>query len=319
MNMYELGRLCFSFVSCCSDRLLRLLFVLVPTFVLVACGGGGGGSPPLTDSELEQLEMDPRIAQRAAIVERAETLLLSSRHLDYILRGNGRTVQDKTEVSYSCNGSRCRGSDYTVVTIDDDFFNNGIDATAVSIGGRGGFNTAVVDFRYDLPRTESGVTFTRFPDPKAYGLWGEYGYAAVQIDSGQISGRVDGISFNGEGNGTAAYVLGTATGSNPSGVGSATWRGIAEAASTRTFRRHSGTATVFIANLSRPRVSVAIDIPGFISESWSGIRVTSGRYSAGTAGYDHLVGDFFGPDHGETYGIFDTGRYVGTYGAKLDE
>ena len=39
-----------------------------------------------------------------------------------------------------------------------------------------------------------------------------------------------------------------------------TWQGIAEAASTGTFERLQGTATVTIADLSLPRVGVAIDV-----------------------------------------------------------
>ncbi len=300
------------------NRLLRLLSFVVSTFLLVACGGGGGGSQPLTDNELERLEMDPRVAQRTAILERADTLLKSSYHLDYTFRGNGRTVQDKVEVSHSCSGSRCRDSYGTVTTIDD-LFNNGIDTTEISIGNRGGFNTATLEGRLAVPRTEAGFTFTRYPDPKAWGLWGEHGYAAVQIDSGRVAGRVDGNHVTGEIDAVGAYALGTATGSNPSGTGSATWRGIAEAASTRTFRRRSGTATVSIADLSRPRVDVEITISGANIGTWTDMRVTNGRYSAGTAGRNHLVGDFHGPNHGETYGVFDTGLYVGAFGARREE
>lgn len=119
------------------NRFLRLLSVVVSTFLLVACGGGGGGSQLLTASERERLEMDPRVAQRTAILERADTLLKSSYHLDYTFKGNGRTVQDKVEVSHSCSGSRCRDSYGTVTTIDD-LFNTGIDTTEISIGNRGG-------------------------------------------------------------------------------------------------------------------------------------------------------------------------------------
>lgn len=318
MYKYEPYRLCFPSVSDRFNRLLRLHLVVASTFLLVACGGGGSGSRSLTDSELEQLEMDPRIAQRTTILERADILLKSSYHLDYTFRGNGRTVQDKVEVSHSCSGSSCRDSLGTVTTIDD-FFNNGINTTKISIGGRGGFNTATLEGRLAVPRTEAGFTFTRYPDPKAWGLWGEHGYAAVQVESGQVAGRVDGNFITGEIDAVGAYAMGTATGSNPSGIGSATWRGIAEAASTRTFRRSSGTAIVSIGDLSRPQVDVEINIPGTNVGTWSDIRITNGRYSAGTAGHNRLVGDFHGPGHRETYGVFDTGLYVGAFGAKRSE
>ena len=31
---------------------------------------------------------------------------------------------------------------------------------------------------------------------------------------------------------------------------------------------------------------------------------------------DYLAGNFHGPDHEETYGVFDTGNYVGAFGAR---
>ncbi len=118
------------------NRFLRLLSVVVSTFLLVACGGGGGGSQLLTASERERLEMDPRVAQRTAILERADTFLMSSLHADITFRGPGGSAQEKFEVSQSCTGSRCRDSYGTVTTIDD-LFNNGFDSTEISIGNRG--------------------------------------------------------------------------------------------------------------------------------------------------------------------------------------
>ena len=41
-------------------------------------------------------------------------------------------------------------------------------------------------------------------------------------------------------------------------------------------------------------------------------------FAAGTAGSDYLTGNFHGPDHEEAYGVFDTGAYVGAFGAKRE-
>ena len=49
------------------------------------------------------------------------------------------------------------------------------------------------------------------------------------------------------------------------------------------------------------------------SPSWSNIPVSDGRFEAGTAGTDHLAGQFYGPEHEESYGTFDISDYVGTY------
>ena len=55
-----------------------------------------------------------------------------------------------------------------------------------------------------------------------------------------------------------AYDMGDTSGTNPTGTGAATWEGIAEAVSLRTFERRLGTATLVIADFSAPRVSVAL-------------------------------------------------------------
>lgn len=114
-----------------------------------------------------------------------------------------------------------------------------------------------------------------------------------------------------------AYVIGDTSGSNPGGAGSATWTGIAEAASTATSERHQGTATVTIADLSRPRVGVDIAIPGhdISAQGWEAMALVNGRYVSEAEGI-YLEGHFLGPDHSETFGVFDTGRYVGVFGAQ---
>ena len=115
-----------------------------------------------------------------------------------------------------------------------------------------------------------------------------------------------------------AYAVGAASGTNPGGTGSATWSGVAEAASTRTFERRQGSATVTIADLSRPRVGVEIDVPGFAigSPAWADMQLADGGFATGSAGADRLEGNFHGPDHDEAYGVFDTGAHVGAFGAK---
>ena len=41
----------------------------------------------------------------------------------------------------------------------------------------------------------------------------------------------------------------------------------------------------------------------------------NGRFETGAAGVDRLIGNFHGPRHEEAYGAFDTGAYVGAFGA----
>ena len=132
------------------------------------------------------------------------------------------------------------------------------------------------------------------------------------------------VPFTGHLSYAFAYVMGNTTGTNPSGVGVATWEGIAEAASLRTFERRLGTATLVIANLSDPRLSVDIDVDGFAinSSDWANLPLTNGSFTfppSGTvADGNYLAGNFHGSGHEEAYGVFDTEAYTGAFGAKRD-
>ena len=54
-----------------------------------------------------------------------------------------------------------------------------------------------------------------------------------------------------------------------------------------------------------------------ISEpGWKDMPLAQGRFTSGTAGQDdYLEGNLHGPKHEEAYGVFDTGAYVGAFGA----
>ena len=112
--------------------------------------------------------------------------------------------------------------------------------------------------------------------------------------------------------------VGDAAATNPAGLGSATWRGVAEAASTGTFERRQETATLTIADLGQPRIRIAIDVAGWDigAQTWSDMSLANGSFTVGRAGSDYMAGKFHGPDHDEAYGVFDTGVYVGAFGAK---
>ena len=81
-----------------------------------------------------------------------------------------------------------------------------------------------------------------------------------------------------------------------------------------------GTATLTIADLSRPRVDVAIEVPGHTigAPGWADMALGNGAFSSGTAGTDYLSGNFHGPAHEEAWGVFDTADYIGAFGAKRE-
>ena len=302
-----------------SKKCIATFTAVLGVLFLSACGGGGGSGSGLSDEELDRVRSDPRVVRLGGILERADTLLLPSVRLNYSLSAQGQTLSDRLVERFSCSGARCVGQDGTVVTVADLLDpDTDIDLTEVTLGSRSGFDTVTTAAKFDTSSSVQGVTVTDFPSASSYGFWGTYGFAAVEIGDGGLAGRSQGVSFTGNMSWAGAYVVGDAAGTNPGGIGSATWRGIAEAASTRTFQRRQGTATVTIADLSRPRVGVDIDITGFPigSPAWSDMRLARGHFATGSVGTDRLEGNFHGPDHSETYGTFDTGAYVGAFGAK---
>ena len=306
-----------------SNTCIAALAAVLGGFFLSACGGGGGGggsgSPGLSDAELERLRSDPRIVRLAGIAGRVDTVVFPSLHLAYSLSGGGATLEDSVVEHFTCGGTRCVGDEGTTITerelIDPD---TGVSLTGATLGTRGGFDTVTATSESDL--SIPNVNITAFPSVFTYGLWGQHGWAAVEIGDGPMAGRIRGVPVSGNIRWAGAHALGDATRTTPTGTGSATWTGIAEAASTNTFRRHQGTVTVTIADLSTPRIGVDIVIGGSSigSSAWSDMEPVHGGFGAGTAGTDRVQGNFYGPNHTETYGIFDTDAYVGAFGAKRD-
>lgn len=303
------------------NRIAAPLAALLAVSLLSACGGGGGGggSQALSDDELDRLRSDPRVVRLGGIVAGADTLLIPSIRVDLTVTAQGRTESESQEEIFSCSAGRCTGNNGTILEMTDVLDSDtGVDLTQATLGSRGGFDTVASVGKLDLSTGIPDITFTDFPSSRGYGLWGQYGYAAVVIGDGRMAGRTQGVAFTGEASFAAAYTVGAASGTNPTGTGSATWTGIAEAATTDTFRRRQGTATLTIADLSAPTVSVAIDIGGnsIGSAAWSDIAMANGGFNAGAVGADHVAGNFYGPTHGEAYGVFDTSAYTGAFGAK---
>ena len=293
--------------------------LVAATLTLAGCGGGSK-SPTLTDAELDRLRSDPRVVRLEGILERSNTLLVPSHHLRYTLSSQGNTVSDSLVLDWSCSGVRCIAEDGTVLTVQD-LIDPAIDVSleAVNLGSRGGFDTVIAKGRFNADSIPD-ITITASPSLDSYGFWGEYGFASVEVGDGPWSGRVEGNRFHGDISIATSYAVGDVTGTNPTGIGSARWRGIAEAASTRTFQLRQGTATITIQELSRPGVSVEIDVTGYAigAPAWADMPLYNGRFVSGTIGKNYLEGNFHGPAHEETYGVFDTGAYVGAFGAKRE-
>ena len=299
----------------------QAIVVLLAAGLISACGGGGD-SPTLTPGEVERARSDPRVVRAKGIAERANTLVIPAAYYDLTISAQGQSEHVRLPMSGSCFGTRCvlsGGGESATILLEDLLTPSGeTEITEIELGHRVGMDTAFVAGRSGLSENFYGGSATATLSSQSYGVWGEYGLAAVETVRGPFSGTTQGVAFTGDVNATISYVFGRPTGYNPSGFGSATWRGAAEAVSTRSYQRRGGTATITMADLSVPWVAVDVTIDGYPigSPAWDGIPLYNGRFATGSKGRDRLVGDFYGPAHEEGYGAFDTGAYVGAFGTR---
>ena len=305
----------------------QAIVVLLAAGLISACGGGGD-SPALTPDEVERAQSDPRVVRVAGIAERANTLVIPAAYYDFTVSVQGQSEHVRLPMSGSCVGTRCvlsgGGESVTIhledllIPSDETEFTEEKELTEIELGHRVGMDTAFVAGRSRLSENLYGESATATLSLQGYAVWGEYGFAAVDTVRGPFSGTIQGVAFTGDVNSTSSYVFGRPTGYNPSGFGSATWRGAAEAVSTRSYQRRGGTATITMADLSVPWVAVDVTIDGYPigSPAWDRISLYNGRFATGSKGRDRLVGDFYGPAHEEGYGAFDTGAYVGAFGTR---
>ena len=297
---------------------------LAAALILGACGGGGGDSgtgpgglkPPLSESD------DPRVARLGELLERADVLQMSSQHARSSMASadGSETIEEAFAEPVSCSGARCVAEDGTATTVQDllDTTTDGIEFESIEVmlGARGGFDTVTASVSLEVTETLPDSELTVSSMATNYGFWGEHGYATLMLGGGPVTVEIAGTAFSGDYTTAEAYMAGDATGTNPSGTGSATWTGIAEASPTGAIERLMGTATVTIADLSQPRVGVAIDVPGHAisAPGWADMPLTNGGFDSGTAGTDYMGGNFLGRVHEEAWGVFDTTDYIGVFG-----
>ena len=252
-----------------------------------------------------------------------------STQYDVRQRAQGESYSDDVRQRASCTGTRCVVGGATITL--EELLDPSTDAelTKLNLGSRDGFSTWTGTVRGSLESaTAEGATLNLSPTARSFGIWGQHGFAGTEIGGSPISGRTQGVSFRGNLDYTASYVMGDAAGTNPSGIGSATWRGIARAVSTRTLDSQEGTVTVAIPDLSVPRVDVEIesisprgtlvydDLP-MANGSFQGRgHLQIGPGSTYSSSRINLSGNFYGSNHSEAYGVFNTDEHLGAFGAK---
>ena len=287
---------------------------------LAACGGGSSPLAPPADGDGAGPPAEPATpaATLRGIVEGADTLRATGAHLRWTLTDGEATIGESTVETLTCAGARCVGEDGAATAVAD--LSGAFAGAGAAYATRGGLDTAKAQSAFEETGRVSGIAVTAGATAESWGLWGAHGLALLTLGAGPLSASVGGTAYTGDFSSAQAWALGAATGANPAELGSAVWRGTAEAASTATFERLAGTATVTIADLARPRVGVAIDVPGHAIDrpGWADMALANGRFETGTAGSDRLSGAFHGPAHEEAWGVFDTADYVGGFGAKRE-
>ena len=306
-------------------KTLVALAALALPLALGACSGGSatgpaGPPPELGEEELAALRSDPRVVRMGGILERSDALLFTGLHARYALTGGGETVRGTLTETMDCAGGRCTGSGGTTIALADLTAPSDVDVglSEAALGSRGGFDTVATRGRFEVTERVPGVTMTATPSIRSWGFWGEHGFAALELGSSPLTGEADGTAVSGDFSLARAYAAGAVSGTNPAGPGGATWTGIAEASPVGRYERLMGTTTVTVADLSRPRVGVAIDVPGHDigAPGWADMPLANGSFASGTAGTDYLGGNFHGPNHEEAWGVFDTADYLGAFGTR---
>lgn len=309
---------------------MKALIVMTLLTLLAGCGGGsGGGDVPMPDEGAMPLASDPRVIRLKGIVERTEVLLVPAVHVSYAISALGETNAETVSQHVTCSGRTCTGLGLSFELTDSIFTDLidpdiGISISEANLQSRGdGFTTAAI--QVDMEASDIGVvlpevTIVEIPEGLGYGIWGEHGMAGLAIAEGPYSGRVNDIPFSGDLKAAIPFAFGDVSGSNPEGVGGATWTGIAEVIAIRTFRRQAGIASLTIADLTQPAVSVGIDVAGnpIGKPEWTEMPLADGHFMVGAAGDNYLEGNFHGVDHSEAYGVFDTDNFTGSFAAKQE-
>ena len=296
-------------------RLGIILFSLATA--LSACGGGSGTKtvPPPSPS---LITYDTMVSEVSAIVQASDRLMMTDLLFAHPNTPEGNRFQT------SCGLGQCQASLYGLYSLgiskaDFEFADRTDDHRFFT--GSGGVKMADVRGRYE----EAGLA----TDFKNLGGWLDYNAFAVE-SSRIVSAVSDGVDLAG----TVfnwAYSIGDATGTTPA-FGNATWTGTMVGSDTSSLANRSnrvrGDATLSF-NLSRSDIDVAFtnihDIDAehrYDNITWQNVPVAAGHFAIFAErlrpeiARDFIDGRFYGPNHEEAGGIFESNNIVGAFGAK---
>lgn len=319
--------------------------VLSMTFLL-ACGGGGsvggdvrgnGGEgtslahlphPLIANTESARLlvdgEVSPFMTSQAieqelqSVATDADTLLISDVFV------SASWTENPTEVEVTCADARCRGSFQNgVILVDHSIDNFGVTlddsnlSTSLHLDDFTDQYTSVMIHRgVTLGQARAAGRFTHVMQEtfqfQNYGGWLDETVFAVQSEAVLSDTYTFYYLF--------AYSVGNGSGTNPSGMGAASWAGVMIGSDKGSGHVVHGDAKVDIDNLELPEIDVAftsirdLSAGGSVADmNWDGIGLGDGSFrdTGGT-----IEGAFYGMDHVEVGGIFNNAEIIGAFGAR---
>ena len=268
-------------------RLSAAVALLIGTLALAGCGGGGGGGSAQPISNTAPI--------RDAIG--GGSLNLSNAQIRQALAAIERqtdsvNVSDDTAV---CSGTSCRTNNVTIYLSDFNLANG----TYAPVMTHNGMN---------IMQGANRVSFAgQQIDYQTYGGWGDHSLFGVFAE--------DDTAF--------AATAGDDTGSRPIS-GSASWRGVMVGADFARDEGFQGDATI-TADFAASHVDVAFtNIHEVMTGSrrndirFNNVPFTSDGFSSGSRVGRFVDGTFYGPNHAEAGGVFETefGNKFGSFGAK---
>lgn len=274
-------------------------------FLLVGCGGGsGGGSRPMSGMPPDRGGTGLTAAQ--VIDQIGDIGLAADRlHSTDLVATPGSRLLPNLRADASCGGTSC------------DFVTSA-GSLEVTTGGLSDLSGSTVTVGSELHGIRNGQVSGRstvdtvMADYRVYGGWLDTNFFGVV--RGNWSGTLSGQSLNGLET-LYAFSTGNESGSNPM-TGSATWTGLmvglhkdrpTEPITGQTQATYSftdQTMDVSMTGLTRGHADI----------SWENLRVSEGRFSAGSDN-NSIAGSFYGSSHGELGGVFERNSIMGAFGA----
>ena len=311
---------------------IRMIAIALPMAFLLACGDGGGGStaaptvnPFASLTGFETIEDSQTTETFQGILSADMTYSVSS-----VAEANNFGSEQ---------ASSCPNSDFCRVPIDDSSW---LLISPLTLAGS--FNqigdlslmernlVQQPDNRITPIVTQGEVHFARGEFTGTARSNSDANAVEIQTFAGWLDGSVFGTvqTTIGESNPRRqffSYSLGVPTGSNPGGTGEATWEGAAVASikADRTFIH--GDATITIPDLASADVDVMLDnwrninngqaASGVSAISYTDLTLADGSFEG--SGDEQVSGRFYGTDHAEVGGHFNTEDLIGAFGGTRQE